>query len=116
MAMFDNEFPGGAEYEFGPTNEENKPTYDDHRPISAQEAKQQLIDAAGDVGDNADSLDKAADALLLRVSQFFGECVGGSTFCGLSIDEVRNEDGLLASLTLVPCDLVSGEPVRRVAK
>jgi hypothetical protein len=80
------------------------------------QAKGQLVSAAGDVGDNADSLDKAADALLARVAAFFGECVGGDTFCGLAIDEVRNAHGQLAGLTLVPCDLVGGEPVRRVGR
>lgn len=79
-------------------------------------ARQKLVDAAGDVGENASSLDEAADALLERVAAFFGECVGGSTFCGLSIDELRDENGQLLSLRLVPCDLVSGDPVRRVAK
>lgn len=83
---------------------------------TAEQAKQALIDAAGDVGDNAKSLDEAADALLARVAAFFGECVGGDTFCGLSIDETRDENGLLQSLRLVPCDLKAGEPVRRVAR
>jgi hypothetical protein len=68
------------------------------------------------VGENASSLDQAADSLLERVAAFFGECVGGDTFCGLSIDELRDENGKLLSLRLVPCDIVSGEPVRRVAK
>lgn len=84
--------------------------------VSTADAKQKLVDAAGNVGENASSLDEAADALLERVATFFGECVGGSTFCGLGIDELRDENGLLLSLRLVPCDLVSGEPVRRVAK
>lgn len=77
------------------------------------EAKQQIIDAATENGASGKSLDEAADALLERVAKFFGECVGGDTFCGLSIDEVRNEAGILQSLKLVPCDLVDGEPVRR---
>lgn len=84
--------------------------------VSPADAKQKLVDAAGDVGENASSLDQAADALLERVAAFFGECVGGNTFCGLSIDELRDENGKLLSLRLVPCDLVSGDPVRRVAK
>lgn len=83
---------------------------------TTEQAKQQLIDAAGDVGDNASSLDECADNLLKRVAAFFGECVGGNTFCGLSIDETRDENGLLQSLRLVPCDLKDGEPVRRVAR
>lgn len=83
---------------------------------TTEQAKQQIVAAAGDVGDNASSLDQAADNLLQRVGAFFGECVGGDTFCGLSIDEVRNEAGVLQSLKLVACDLVSGEPVRREAR
>lgn len=84
--------------------------------MDTAEAKNRIVTAAGDVGENAGSLDQAADALLERVAAFFGECVGGSTFCGLSIDEVRNEQGVLQSLSLVACDLVDGEPVRRVGR
>lgn len=62
------------------------------------------------------SADAAADELIVRVGRFFGECAGGDTFCGLSIDETRSADGLLTSLKLVPCDLVNGEPVRREGK
>ena len=62
------------------------------------------------------SLDKTADALLERIGAFFGECVGGNTFCALSIDETRREDGLLISLKLTACDLVNGDPVRREAR
>lgn len=80
------------------------------------QAKESIVGAAGNVGDNASSLDKTADALLERIAAFFGECVGGSTFCALSIDELRDENGLLLSLRLVPCDLVAGDAVRRMAK
>jgi hypothetical protein len=82
--------------------------------LNSQEAKQLIVNAAGPSPD--DSLDATADALLLRVAQFFGECVGGDTFCGLSIDEMRDENGLLQSLRLVPCDIKDGEPVRRVGR
>lgn len=81
---------------------------------TTKEAKQSLIDAAQGKGDS--TLDETADALLERVAAFFGECVGGDTFCGFGIDEVRNEQGLLLSLRFVPCDLVSGEAVRRVGR
>lgn len=85
-------------------------------PATTEQAKAELVAAAGDVGERTNSLDATADALLTRVAQFFGECVGGDTFCGLGIDEARDENGVLLSLQLVPCDLVSGEPVRRVAR
>ena len=85
--------------------------------ITLADAKQSIIATAGDVGDNASSLDAAADALLLRVSAFFGECVGGSSFCGLAIDETRDANGLIQSLRLVACDIdKQGEAVRRVGK
>lgn len=64
----------------------------------------------------AASLDATADALLERVAAFLGECVGGSTFNGLAIDEERDGNGLLLSLRLVACDMVGGETARRVAK
>ncbi len=80
------------------------------------EAKAAIVAAAGDVGEHANSLDEAADALLERVAVFFGECVGGDTFCGLAIDEKRDENGVLQALQLVACDLVNGDPVRRIAK
>jgi hypothetical protein len=83
---------------------------------ATEQAKAELVAAAGDVGESANSLDATADALLTRVAQFFGECVGGDTFCGLSIDEARDENGVLQYLRLVPCDLINCEPVRRVAK
>lgn len=81
--------------------------------MDAQEAKEVLMTAASDSGANADQL---ADALLERVAQFFGKCLGGDTFCAFSIDEVTDENGLPLSLRIVPCDLVSGEAVRRVAR
>lgn len=85
--------------------------------VSTADAKQKLVAAAGDVGEHGKSLDEAADALLLRVAAFFGECVGsGPDFCGLGIDEERDEEGKLLSLRLVACDLVNDQPVRRVAR
>ena len=74
------------------------------------EAKQAVIGKIEDTGGN---LDAAADALILRVAQFFGECVQAESFCGLSIDETRDAHGQIKSLTLVACDLVGEEPVRR---
>lgn len=78
--------------------------------MDTEAAKTLLI---GDIEDTDGSLDDTADALLERVGQFFGECVGGDTFCGLSIDETRNDKGILTSIKLVACDLINGEPVRR---
>lgn len=85
-------------------------------PTTTADAKQAIISAAGNIGENAASLDQAADALLERVATFFGECVGGDTFCGLAVDEQRDANGLLQSIRFVACDLVGGEPARRVAK
>lgn len=62
------------------------------------------------------SMDAAADELIVRIGRFFGECAGGDSFCGLSIDETRNAEGILTSLKLVPCDMIGGEPVRREGK
>jgi len=62
------------------------------------------------------SLDQLADDTLNRVAAFIGEYVGGDTFCGFSVDETRDENNLLLSLRLVPCDTVDGEPVRRVGR
>ena len=75
------------------------------------EAKKTII---GDIVDTqGGTLDATADALLERIAAFFGECVGGDSFCGLSIDETRDDNGQLTSIKLVACDLVNGEPVRR---
>lgn len=81
--------------------------------MNQQQAKAEVI---GNIENTDGSLDATADALLARIAAFFGECAGGDTFCGLSIDETRNEAGLLTSLKLVACDLVNGEPVRREGK
>lgn len=62
------------------------------------------------------TLDQLADDTLNHVAAFIGECVGGDTFAGFSVDEVRDEHGLLLSLRLVPCDLLHGSPVRRVER
>jgi hypothetical protein len=80
------------------------------------QAKGVIVDAASHGEEQGKTLDDTADELLTRVAQFFGECVGGDTFCGLAIDEKRNEAGILQSLTLVPCDLIHNEPVRRVGR
>lgn len=81
--------------------------------MDIDQAKETLMTAASDGGANLDGL---ADALLARIGQFFGKCVGGDTFCAFSIDEASDENGLPLSLRIVPCDLVSGEPVRRVGR
>ena len=62
------------------------------------------------------SLDQLADATLERIAEFFGECVNAPDFCGFAVDEVRDENKVLLSLTLVACDTVSGEAVRRVKR
>lgn len=107
---------GGDPQEFGKYERSPGDPMGMRPPLTKADAKAALIDAAGNVGDNAASLDKAADALLERTAAFFGECVGGDTFCGLSVDEVRDGNGLLLSIRFVACDLVSGEPVRRVGR
>lgn len=62
------------------------------------------------------TIDETADSLLMRVAAFFGECISDDTFCGLSLDEVRDADGKIQGLQLVACDSVGGEPVRRIEK
>ena len=64
----------------------------------------------------AHGLDDLADSTLERIAEFFGECASSPDFCGFSVDEKRDGDKRLLSLTLVPCDTVSGEPVRRVGR
>lgn len=81
--------------------------------MDKEQAKAALM---GDLEKAGTTLDETADAMLERIATFFGECVGGNTFCGLSIDETRDANGLLTSLKLVPCDLLNGEPVRREGK
>jgi hypothetical protein len=78
--------------------------------MNAAEAKKAVV---GDIIDTTGTLDATADALILRVAQFFGECVRDEAFCGLSIDETRDATGKLTSMKLVPCDLRGGEPERR---
>ena len=78
--------------------------------MDAAEAKKTIV---GDIIDTTGTLDATADALLLRIAAFFGECVSNEAFCGLSIDETRDDQGQITSLKLVPCDLVGDEPVRR---
>lgn len=73
-------------------------------------------EAIAELTDDDKTLDQAADALITRVGRFFGECVGDESFCALSIDEKRDQTGKLLYLKLVPCDMVGGEPARRVAK
>ena len=60
----------------------------------------------------ANPFDQACMDLMSRVAAFFGEAASAPSFCGMSVDEVREGDQLI-SLRLVPCDLIAGEPVRR---
>lgn len=70
-----------------------------------------------DVAPAGQTLDDLADNTLTRVAAFIGECAGGDTFCGFSVDEMRDENGLLLSLRLVACDKDAlGEAVRRIGK
>ena len=62
------------------------------------------------------TLDAAADAILVRVAKFFGECVADADFCALGIDEKRDTNGKLLYLRLVPCDMVGSVPARRIPK
>lgn len=78
--------------------------------MNQAEAKLELTK---NIQDTTGTLDATADELLLRIAQFFGECVGDETFCGLSIDETRDKAGKITSLKLIPCDFVDNFPVRR---
>lgn len=62
------------------------------------------------------NLEGLADATLERIAEFFGKCVNDPGFCGFSVDEKTNEAGEMLSLTLVPCDKINDEPVRRVGR
>jgi len=75
------------------------------------------LEAAKEVltGDDL-TLDGVADLVLKRIAQFMGECASDESFCAMAVDEKRDQSGKLLSLTLVACDDVSGEPVRRVVR
>ena len=75
-----------------------------------------LAEAVATVPAEENPFDSACMDMMSRVAAFFGEAASCPTFCGLSVDEMRDEDGKLLSLRLVPCDLVNDEPVRRVGK
>lgn len=62
------------------------------------------------------TLDQLAEATLARIAEFFGRSVNTGEFCGFAVDEEFDAKGLPQSLRLVACDIVDGEPVRRVAK
>ena len=75
------------------------------------------VDAAKQALTGGDAtLDAAADAILLRVAKFFGECVSDPQFCAVSVDERRDSEGRLLSITLVPCDDAGGQPARRTPR
>lgn len=102
-----------AELSFNPVGQgdaESRTEVDSYQHAAAQ------ADAAASAAPASLTLDQLADDTLIRVAAFIGECVGGDTFAGFSVDEVRDEHGLLLSLALVPCDIVDGEPVRRVGR
>ena len=84
--------------------------------MNSVEAKTARVGESHDTGDG--NLDAFADALLLKMAQFVGECIGDGTtdFCGFSYDEVRDPDGRLTSVKIVPCDMIDGDPIRREAK
>ena len=75
------------------------------------------LEAAKEVltGDDL-TLDGVADLVLKRIAQFLGECASEEAFCAMAVDEKRDLNGKLLSLTLVACDDVAGDPVRRVAR
>jgi len=81
--------------------------------MNMDEAKATLV---GEVENGDNTLDGMADALLQKVGAFVGECVGGDSFCGFSVDESRDDNGILTSIKLVACDNINGEPVRREGK
>lgn len=60
------------------------------------------------------TLDEFADAMLERVAAFFGECVGSPDFCGFNIEEKRDAEGGLLSLTIIPTDMIAGTAARRI--
>lgn len=62
------------------------------------------------------TLDDLADEALGRVAAFIGQCVASDTFCGLAIDEQRDDNGQVQSITLVACDKIHGDPIRRVGR
>ncbi len=82
--------------------------------MNLEQAKQEIIGSVVSTGNG--SLDATADALLARIAAFFGELASDESFCGLSIDEARDDAGKLQSLKLVACDLVGDEPCRREGK
>lgn len=72
-----------------------------------------LDDAKAELTANDASLDAMADLVLQRVAKFFGECAGDDSFCAISVDEKRDQNGKLQYLMMVPCDDAAGTPVRR---
>lgn len=86
-------------------------------PASASEVRQPTLDEAiARIPAEDNPFDQACMELMSRVAAFFGEAAGHPDFAGISIDEMRDGDGHLLSLRLVPTDLVNGEPVRRIGR
>lgn len=63
----------------------------------------------------AASLESMAEDTLERIAEFFGKAVNTKAFCGLSVEETYDAHGNVCSITLTACELVGGEPMRRVA-
>lgn len=61
------------------------------------------------------TLEALADETLERIAEFFGKVVNDPDFCGFAVDELE-EGGKPVAFSLIPCDAVAGEAVRRVAK
>lgn len=64
----------------------------------------------------SDSFMRLVDSLLESVAAFAGEAMGGDTFCGFGVDVIRGAGDIIQGLQIVACDLVGGEPVRRLDK
>lgn len=58
--------------------------------------------------------DKALDALLTSVARYVAEAQTNPAFCGTVVGEIRDASGRLLGVRLVACDLVGGEPARRI--
>jgi len=64
----------------------------------------------------SNSIEELAEVTLDRIAEFFGKCVNQPEFCGFSVEESEDAFGSPVSLTLTACEMVGGEPLRKVAK
>jgi hypothetical protein len=86
-------------------------------PTKQEQVRQPTLEEAlAQIPAEDNPFDAACMELMSRVAAFFGECASTPDFSGVSIDEMRDGDGKLLSLRLVPTDLVNDEPVRRVSR